>query len=71
MIRMPSDTYDQYMRIKFKMETDLHHFTGKPVRMSNTTFFGTLINLNENVIEVDLPKLSSIVNNGRRRRSFL
>jgi len=66
---MPEETYFKYMDMKTKMETDLRRVTGRPTRLTNPVFFGTLINLNENLVEVDLPKLASLVKDRRRRRN--
>ena len=68
MVRMPREVHDKYMNIKINMEKDLRSFTGKPIMMNKTNFFDVLVNYNENFIQVDIPKLSNILNTRKRRR---
>ena len=69
MVRMPRNVHEKFMNIKMDMEKDLRSFTGKPIQMNKTTFFDVLANHNENFIQVDIPKLSNILTDKRRRRN--
>jgi len=69
MVRMPRSVHEKFMNIKIDMEKDLRSFTGKPIQMNKTTFFDVLANHNENFIQVDIPKLSNILTDKRRRKN--
>lgn len=69
MVRMPKDVHDKYMNIKIRIEQDLTRMSGHPIILSKPQLFQTIVDYNENFIEVDLGKLSNAFNGGRRRRN--
>ena len=68
-VRMPTEIYEKYKAVKFKMETDLHKVTGKNMTLSMPKVFNTIISpeFNRNYIEVDLFKLAQLA---KKRKGY-
>jgi len=67
MIRLPKNVFEKYWHIKRKMEDDLTKAANKPITLSFPQFFDSLVSLNENYIEIDIPKLYGFYKEKKRR----
>lgn len=69
-VRMPKEVYDQYKKIKVKMEVDIQKYYGKRVPMTMPKVFKAISSpeYNENFIQIDIKNLVSLA---RKKRGVL
>lgn len=69
MVRLPLETHEKYKTVQTKMINDIRRVTGKPnLNISLNKVFDVVVNpnYNENFIQVDLKKLSSVATRTRK-----